>query len=436
MRFSCSAACAVVLLSVSWPAAATDAGTASVTTGDAGVEVVTDPPAKKSACPCAVPRLVRRGMPRGALDLAQHPIPVWLDDANDKSKRELAAYALDKTTVLWRPGVDDGKLKLRTEALSIADYGPAQDDTADLLRVHADQELSTPFLLGMKPKKAKTPSDRWKLDKDATPRFTPPTGSTNVAGVFLGPFDEHEKKDCGATRTHKAWVMERDDAAPAIAWIVEGWVDDERKRQVTLVDHRHLETFGIGHVADCRQGLKLDENRPMQVRLRPVSAAFEVGEPWTFTTPGRPTQAQLDEAKARAAEAEKKKTYASRRGQRFLPVPTLQQAPSSRDAKLENPFLKGLAPPTLSHEKDAIALGAMLLLLVGAGVVAWLLRVFKKPKPYVVEVACPACDDVREVDLSDPKTDGTACPACGTLYVSLNAAGPLPHIELNDAAKA
>ncbi|MCP4503084.1 MAG: hypothetical protein GY822_24365 [Deltaproteobacteria bacterium] len=419
---------------------------------------------KKDGCPCAVPRLVRRGMPRGAMSLSRRSILAWLDP---DGRRQLAAFAEDKETVLWtpeqpkptisakkrarstsaknevateKPGKGAASLALFLESFSLDSFGTPQQAQGLLRRVTTSppagvrmeehSPLPKRFFLGMKKAKAKQPLDRWEIDAAADVVDEKPRGAPLFHALFLGPFEERDRAGCGETRSHLVWPEEDLTAPSAIAWVVEGWTDDEKKRKVALVDHRHLVTFGVGHVEKCQQGLMLDEG-PMTIRLRPVSVDFSVGAPWTFQTQGRPNKAQLDEARKLAKEAAEETFYSARRGRRFLPMPQLQVAPESHKSWLKNPFLEGVAPPTLSHEKDAVALGAMLLMLIGTVLLAWFLRIFKKPRALIVEVECPSCDDIREVDLQSGAVDGSSCPKCGksVLYVSTSAAGPLPHVS-------
>jgi len=110
-------------------------------------------------------------------------------------------------------------------------------------------------------------------------------------------------------------------------------------------------------------------------------------------------------------------------------LPLTRSRPPLSGPSEENPFaegLPGLEPATLGHEEDKVALASILGVLGGAAAFAAALwPILRRRKKYIETVACTACGAELELDLGDPKSDGTFCPACGktSVFVTFEADG-------------
>jgi DNA-directed RNA polymerase subunit RPC12/RpoP len=265
-----------------------------------------------------------------------------------------------------------------TQAPGSDSLGPS---TSSFVKVSATGPLEDGIYLGVLRKNDTAPRDTVAIKASAPGAPTDPK-APDVAALWLAPLEERERPGCGAWLTHMIAFELREGSAPVEAFLVT----DSASGAKALVDARAAGVFGVGRVEVCEQGLPL-RAAPVALEVRPVSASFGVGEPWTFTSDGT---GQTD------------------------PVRGGMPANADRD-RAEDPF-----PIPGKDEGGGVTRKELAILVMGtvgggAAFIAFVMFVLiPMRKRKMVDIKCPSCGSAVPVDALDPKTDGFFCPSCGS----------------------
>lgn len=338
------------------------------------------PAASKAKCACPQPRLLARGS-------------VVLDGATTASAW-LHQDAILAPFSFAQPGAPAAGVDapILQQVFDPSPYGAPVPSSGALVRASAGGAYDGELLLGVLRKKEKTPKDvvraRLAPTTDA-PAMPPPGAAPSLKALWLAPLEERNRPGCGAFLTHLVAYETHEGSAPVEGFVVVA--EQGGARTAAVVDVRMAQTFGVGRVEACGEGLPLAPGAAKVLEVRPVSALHGVGDAWRFADDG---SGRADPARDGA-----------------LP-PTadaaLAASPFPRPGQDEGPEL-------LLKEIAASVMGGLVAL---AAVVAGFYA-FVKPrrKRMLKEFPCPACGRPIPIDLKDPDTDGVMCPSCGAASV-------------------
>lgn len=342
----------------------------------------------RARCGCASPRLLRRGSEVTLGD--GRALTAWLRDDGEASLTTFTQPV---------PGGPSTSVSAPLAELPfvVEGRGALVQTPARLLRVYASGP-SEPFYLGVEIPPRKVPGDVVLATVDGAGGAPEPGPPPDVDQLWVGALTERETANCGRVVSRRVLTEAEEGAEPIAAFLVE-YTPLGGETRTALVDERHARIFGLGRVEPCEHGVPLDEG-PGEITVRAVGERFGVGPAWTFTLPEEPSD-----------------------------MPTALVIPSGKELREgTNPFLVGHRDPLdeLFHDVDHAAVGFMAFVVVGAGMLAqFVYRARRKPKPFLVEIACPACEAELSLDLNAPETDGLFCPKCGrsAVYVAFGADG-------------
>jgi hypothetical protein len=363
---------------------------------------------KKQLCGCASPRLLRKGK-EISLD-GTRSLSAWVrtDGSAHVEYFQRDAESGEMTGVV---------VPVVQQVFDVGAFGDPVPSTASLVRVFPTEPFPEPFWIGVLKPPSRLPADVVLVEATAPPQSPPPGEGTapETDELWVGPLQVREKAGCGELRTHRVqWKAPEDATTDPAGFLVE-YTPTGGASTVSLVDVRHARIFGLGRVETCEQGVPFQADTDGEIVVRPVSAAFAVGDGWRW-----------------------------RVGLGTGEMPTPLGAPGGRDLDADdNPFLEPAIDPVeglLSDEKDHVAFGAMAFVVLGAAALA---RVFwagrRRRGRHIETLACPVCEEELTLDLDDPESDGAFCPKCGksSVFVRFEADGtPLASVFALDEEQA